>query len=209
MEVDPALNGDRADGALIASLTHRHRNQIQTMQSLVGLFARDLPEGRCRDAFTDLRARFEAVSQTSDVILPDDEAVETDFGAFAERIVNLLDPDRLHRISIDASPLSALARRAETMRNLLTEMTIGLFRQGLPATAAGAGDITVATDVDGAVVMRVSAREALSESPPAGSRDLGWTIANSLAGHLGAKLVRASTQPLVIEARIPATGDGR
>ncbi|WP_020177826.1 hypothetical protein [Methylopila sp. M107] len=179
------------------------------MRSLVGLFGRAMPAGGCRDAFADLAARFEALEHGDDADLHDDQTIEIDFGALAQQVLEVVDPLRRHAITIETEPVRVTAGSAAPMRQILAEMTIALVRRGLASGTPGSGLIAISTDGQGHTVFRVAARDILPDAAPEEVRDVGWSLAEGLAGRLGATLARSPSQPLAIEARIPPSDDGR
>ena len=207
MELHPTQSDDGAESEQLASLLHSHRNLIQNMHSLVGLTGRSVPAGRCRDAFTDLRARFEALTEVSHETPRNDIIVEIDLGALVGRLLELLDPTRLHQVTVAASPVRVAARRVAAIRQMIGEMTIALFRQGLQN--GGGGDVMIKHGEDGDIAVRLSAREPSRTSEDGADHNRSWSIAHELARFLDAAIETSSTQPFVVEARIPAIDSGR
>ncbi len=202
MEVDPNRSGDDP----LATLQHRHRNQIQNMTSLVGLFGRRMPPGACREAFVDLRARFEALTFSSGDAAQAGSHVVLDLPELASRLIEALDPERRRSVALEGAPARVSAARADAISRVLGELVIALFRRGL-ADDAGAAEIAIRED-GGVLVMRVAAKTGAADPAGAGD-DLGWSIAEGLARNLSGALYRLSEAPLVMEARIPADALGR
>ncbi|MDR4306327.1 hypothetical protein IHQ68_06815 [Chelatococcus sambhunathii] len=178
------------------------------MTSLVGLFGRRFPPGACSDAFTDLRARFEALTFSAAVERPEGSDLTVDLPALAQRLIETLDPDRRHRVAVDGAPARVAAARADGVCQILGELTITLFRRGLGSGGGAAGDISIRFE-QGVLVMRAAAEDPAQAGPGDGHHDLGWSIAEGLARNLSGALYRLSEVPLVAEARIPADALGR
>lgn len=188
-----------------AAVRHLFRNQIQAMTSMVGLFGRRLPPGEGRDAFLDLRARFEAATfGPGDEALPDTEGrYEIDLGDVARRVAGHLDPDFRHRLEIVASPVRANAKRAAVLAQIIAEHVIELYRHGFHDGRPGNAELTVAPDAEGGVRLRLVQSGSGATEPRRDASDLGVAISESLVRSLRGTSSRASEGPLSIEARIP------
>jgi two-component sensor histidine kinase len=209
MEADP----NRVDPLLaledvrLAALRHRFRNQIQTMTSLLGLFGRRLPSGSCRVAFEDMRIRFEAAAFDP---FPDADPLDSiprpaDLAAFAKRALALLDPDFLHRVSIEGDPAPASPRRACALAQIIAELLICLMREGF-CEAGGSARMTISVTSDGET--RISLRQTDDGAggrpiKPSETTELGLQLAGSLARSLGGRLSVEAAGTFRAEAAIP------
>ncbi|MGA0533383.1 PAS domain-containing protein [Hansschlegelia sp. KR7-227] len=207
-EAPPVDAGDVE--ARIGALRHKFRNQLQSMTSLVGLLGQRLPPGDGREAFVDLRARFEATALAqSDSFALDDGERSRALSQLAHRLAQLYDTAGRHKVTIAAGPVKATARRAESLAQILTELIIDLFRNGFGDGPPATGRIEVAANDDGGVRLRVFHPGPVAESGPAGSTELGLAIAQSLVRGLGGQFLRRRDKSLTSEAVLPAEGEGR
>ncbi|MFC3695052.1 hypothetical protein [Chenggangzhangella methanolivorans] len=201
----PAVAADR-EQTEAAAVRHLFRNQIQAMTSLVGLFGRKLPPGEGRDAFMDLRARFEAATfGPADDALPDqDGRFEIDLAEVARRVAGHLDPNFRHRLAIAGSLILADPKRASALAQILAELVVDLFRNGFADGRTGAAEIVISGAADGSLMMRAVQTAPADASPRRDRSDLGAAIADSLARSLGGSIARAADGPLSSEVTIPA-----
>lgn len=194
-----------------AAVRHLFRNQIQAMTSMVGLFGRRLPPGEGRDAFLDLRARFEAATfGPGDEAIPDAEGrYEIDLGDVARRVAGHLDPDFRHRLEIDATPIRVSPKRAAVLAQIIAEHVIEMIRHGFADGDAGSATLTVSPTADGGVRLRLVQTGAEPATPRRDPSDLGVAISESLVRSLRGTSSRASEGPLSIEASIPSETGAR
>lgn len=206
----PTTDAER-DEARLAAVRHLFRNQIQTMTSLVGLFGRKLPPGEGRDAFTDLRARFEAATfGPSDDAVPDAEGrFEIDIAEAARRIAGHLDPEFRHRLATSGEPVRMTPKRAAALAQIVAELVIDLVRNGFADGRPGAAELTVSTGADGALLIRAAQTAPAGSAPRRDPSDLGLAIADMLARSLGGTVSRASEGPLSTEISIPGENAAR
>jgi two-component sensor histidine kinase len=211
MEMDPEHpdGASGGDAASAAALRHQFRNRIQTMTSLVGLFGRRQPPGPCRQAFEDLRARFEALAfgHDSDGFLAD-RSDNVSLAELTRRVALFLDPAGAHRLAVTGGEMQVFQRRGAAIAQIVTEMIIDLYRNGFDEAASCAGEIAFDLRPDGALTIRVAQTEP-ADAPVRGSpADLGLTIARSMIASLRGELTRSPAGPLALEAVIPAEASG-
>lgn len=184
-----------SESEAVAELRHQFRNQIQSMTSLVSLLGNRLPQGEGRNAFEDLRARFEAVTiGQSDDLQGDgptrDGPIAADrmLSRLIDRIVQLYDPRRTHQIDVAIAPFRTSPHRAGVLAQIAAELAIDLFRNGL---SAGPGRAEIRTDLnrDGVLTVRTAAR-GVSDAPAVASSDLGLAIIHALARSLDGSFER-------------------
>lgn len=184
------------------ALRHRHRNQIQTMTSLVSLFGRQMPEGPARTAFSDLRARFEAIGFVPDEPMTNGAGLDARLGALVETTREFLDPDGRRRFSAQIDTGGWEGRNATPLAQLVVELMIELYRQGLDAAEAGAGRLVIEPVEGGA--LRIAVAQTAPDAPraPAPRPDPGRALADGLARGLGGRIVRETAGPLAAEVLI-------
>lgn len=193
--------------ATVAALRHQFRNQIQNMTSLVSLLGQRLPHGEGRDAFEDLRARFEAVTigQSDELTGEGPVAADRVLARLIDRIVQLYDPRRTHDVQVAIAPLQTSARRAGVLAQIATELAIDLFRNGLRHGPARA-EISACVEDDGAFRLRMTAADVVP-APALGSTDLGMAIVQNLARSLGGSFERSVEGGLSSVAVLPPETD--
>lgn len=204
MGAQSTTSGDKTDDEVrFAAASHRFRNQIQQMTSLVGMFGRRLPAGPGREAFEDVRARFEAITFVEP--MEDGDACAVALPELARRVVGHLDPTRRHRVAISGAAVHIDLRSASSLAQLMAEMTIDLMRNGLGVGGERTGEISVDQDADGRIRLRAAQTGPVgaTETHPADG-GLGVALAESFARRLGASFTRSASGPLLIEADIPA-----
>ncbi|RXF73506.1 sensor histidine kinase [Hansschlegelia zhihuaiae] len=210
MEADPNLPEPSfaPDDARLAALRHRFRNQTQTMTSLLGLFGRRLPAGPCRVAFEDMRIRFEAAAFDP---FPDADPTDlgprpADLAAFAKRALAMLDPDFVHRVSIEGDQVRAAPRRACALAQIIAELLICLVREGF-AGRVGSGRVTISASGDGEthiLVLQTDGSAGGRPIKPSEATELGLQLASSLVRSLGGRLSIEAAGPFRAEATIPS-----
>jgi two-component sensor histidine kinase len=206
MDSDPKAPLSHAASELTAAaVRHLFRNQIQAMTSMVGLFGRRLPPGEGRDAFLDLRARFEAATfGPGDEAVPDAEGrYEIDLGDVARRIAGHLDPDFRHRLAVDAEPIWATPKRAAVLSQILAEHVIELYRHGFHDGRPGSAELSVAPTADGGVRSLLVQTGPEAAEPQRDASDLGVAISESLVRSVRGTSTRSPEGPLSIEAVTP------
>jgi PAS domain S-box-containing protein len=194
MQVVTADRGHNVDGEAVSQLRHQFRNRIQTMTSLVGLLGQRLAPGEGRDAFEDLRARFEAITLVEAERLGEDGALAGDhvLGVLAARLFQLYDPHRRHAVTFAAAPFRVSVRRAELLLQILTELIIDLFRNGLAGAQTAAASVVIDLTDEGALRIAIESTSGAAAPPPgSGSTQLGLTIVSSLARSHGGSFVRS------------------
>jgi len=208
MDIDPSSEpiGPERDDARLAAVRHLFRNQIQAMTSLVGLFGRRLAPGEGRDAFHDLRARFEAATfGPSDEAAPDaDGRFAFDLADVARRMFGHLDADFRHRLVIEGEPVSVTPKRAATLAQIIAELVIDVVRNGFGDKGSGSASLTIAAGPDGALTIRMSQVASADAAPRRNPSDLGLSIADSLVRSIGGTVRRADHGPLSTEVSVPA-----
>lgn len=188
----------------LAAARHLYRNQIQAMTSLVGLFGRRLPPGEGREAFVDLRARFEAATFAPyEEMTPDAEGrYEVDLAEVVRRVASHLDPDIRHRFNIKAAPILAGAKRISALAQILAELVIEMIRNGF-AGGQGSADVEILQARDGGVTIRLAQTGPAGTAPRRDSSDLGLAIADGLVRSLGGTVSRVAEGPLRTEVSAP------
>lgn len=190
----------------VEALAHRCRNQIQTMTSLAGLMGRRMPEGPGRDAFADLRARFEAIGFDA----PGDAhrrgvAATERLAELIDHVRRILDPRDRHRLEVrcDAGGVGELS--AAAVARVVVELMIEMYRQGFGGDGPGTGLVVIEPTADGGLRLAMS-RSDRDAGPrvPAPAGDPGGALSEALARALGAGIVREASGPLAVEVLIPA-----
>ncbi|PZQ19106.1 MAG: hypothetical protein DI565_01575 [Ancylobacter novellus] len=205
-DLHPPLRDD-VDGetTTVAAVRHLFRNQIQMMTSLVGLFGRRLPDGEGRDAFADLRARFDAVTfGPPDDVAPDASGrMEVDLAELARRISRHLDPDFRHRVAVKGAPILATPKRAAAVAQIIAELIIELTRRGFVGHESGSAEISIEQAADGSIAIRLVQTGPAGVTPRRDPSDLGATIADSLVRSLDGRIDRAASGPLTTDVFMP------
>ncbi|MFD1330974.1 PAS domain-containing protein [Methylopila musalis] len=200
-----------AEAASLGALRHHFRNQLQTMTSFVSLLGQRMAPGEGRDAFEDVRVRFESMAAAQSEAPADaGEMVRADIilARVVERALQIYDPNRRHTVRIETSPLLASGRRTTLLAQALTEIVIDLARNGM-ATADGAdASVTVGATPDGGCRL-AAACAAPGREPASGSTELGLAIAQSLARSAGGTFERRVGARYAIDIRLPAENDLR
>lgn len=199
------------DEPTLDALRHRHRNQIQNMTSLVGLFGRQAPAGPCRDAFADLRARLEAVcfASAEDAADCGDAARSARLAELAESTRAFLDPDHRRELSFSAEPVRMSRKAAPAIAQILVELMIELYRHGFGDSAKGAATIAVEGAPDGGARIRLEQVSPLSRADSHDLLELGRTLADSLVRSLGGRITRRPSGPVAIEVLLPLEDNRR
>lgn len=199
------------EAASLAALRHHFRNQLQTMTSFVSLLGQRMAPGDGRDAFEDVRVRFESMAAAQSEAPADaGETVRADviLARVIERALQIYDPERRRPVAVDVAPLLASGRRATLLAQALTEIMIDLARNAM-STAPGAHvSVTVAGQPDGGCRL-AAACAAPGREPASGSTELGLAIAQSLARSAGGEFRRRIVGSYEVEITLPAETDLR
>ncbi|GLK74770.1 signal transduction histidine kinase [Methylopila jiangsuensis] len=199
------------EAASLAALRHHFRNQLQTMTSFVSLLGQRMEPGDGRDAFEDVRVRFESMAAAQSEAPADaSETVRADaiLARVVEGALRIYDPNRRHPVAIDAAPLPASGRRATLLAQALTEIMIDLARNAMSTGPGAHVSVTVAALPDGGCRL-AAACAAPGREPVSGSTELGLAIAQSLARSAGGEFRRRIGERYEIEILLPAETDLR
>ncbi|MFC3078346.1 PAS domain-containing protein [Phenylobacterium terrae] len=183
---------------LIQEISHRVKNSLALVSSLLALQARTL-EGAPRKALEEAATRVHAIAGVHDQLWRQADAREVDLGPFIENLaaaVAATSPQ--HRTSVDAEPAAISADLAAPVGLLLNELLTNAYKYAYPEGAAGEVRVRGALAGDGRYRLEVA--DFGRGLPPdfdiaSASRSLGMRVITSMAAQLDGRIEAASASP--------------
>lgn len=175
---------------LLREVYHRVKNNLQIVDGLLVMQARDLDDGEARAALQGLRGRIYALGLVHHQLMDSADLKTFDISPFlGELSHNIVDggPGMNIRLSIDAIPLHVGLDFAIPLGLLVTELVTNSLKHAFPG---GSGTISVTLDRDGAgELMLVVADDGQGSKPSQGRRrGLGSTIIDGLIEQLQGRM---------------------
>ncbi|TXM89055.1 GAF domain-containing protein, partial [Methylobacterium sp. WL103] len=192
---------------LVREMSHRVKNSLAIVASLLALQARNADAGPVRDALIDARTRVEAIAGVHDQLWRQGDTTpgEIDLGQFLETLAaNLQGSAPSHRILCAAEPLRVSADRAIPMGLMVNELVTNAIKYAYPDRT---GEVRVgAACAGGMLVLDVSDDGVgLPADFDIGraSRSLGMRVITNLARQLDARVATPRGQGARFRIEIP------
>ena len=181
---------------LVRETSHRVKNSLGLVASLLELQARDADEIEVAMALREARARIDAIAEVHDRIWRSEEQADVDLAELLPRIVAGLRPQAPEiRVDLDVQPIALSSERAMSVGLLVTELVTNAFKHAY-SDRRGVVRVSARTTSKDAVELAV---EDEGLGLPAGfdpsdrnRASLGLRVATSLAAQLGGRLAASS-----------------
>ena len=139
---------------MLREIHHRVKNNLQTVTSLLNLYAR-IPRGEAvKQAFADVQMRINALALVHRHLYESQDMQEVDLHPFMTNLCSLLQdgsgvPPRRVRLSVDIPHVRVTGDRAVPLALLTTEILTNSFKHAFPNQRAGTISVRIAREPDG------------------------------------------------------------
>ena len=177
---------------MLREIHHRVKNNLQTVTSLLNLYAR-IPRGEAvKQAFADVQMRINALALVHRHLYESQDLQEVDLKPFMTNLCSLLQdgsgvPPRRVRMVVDIPSVRVSGDRAVPLALLTTEVLTNSFKHAFPNQRAGSISVRIALEPDDQVRM-VIADDGVGLSEQAADPDM--------PGSMGQTLIAAFTRQL-------------
>ncbi len=175
---------------LLREVYHRVKNNLQVVDSIANLQARQLSDTEAKNALQSLRKRLFALGLVHQQLMESGNLKTFDVAPFLQELSNNLIEGSAHagvRVSVQATPLDVGLDFAIPLGLLVTELVTNSIKHAFPH---GSGNINVVLNRsgDGTISLIVS-DDGIGAASPAGSgMGLGGRIINGLVAQLKATM---------------------
>ncbi len=182
----------RDAGLRAQEMSHRIKNDLQFVASLLRIQSRDLQDDEALDALALAGARVEAVARVHALLCdaPGSKEVWLDryLGEVCGRLAATLDADGGHRrLVVWAEPHAVSARTAQTLGLIVAETVMNAFRHAFDDGASGTVEVEASRGADGGLQLMVADDgKGLPDGPPSG-KGVGTRLVDLLAKQIGAE----------------------
>jgi two-component sensor histidine kinase len=177
---------------MLREIHHRVKNNLQTVTSLLNLYAR-IPRGEAvKQAFADVQMRINALALVHRHLYESQDMQEVDLNPFMTNLCSLLQdgsgvPPRRVRLSVDIPHVRMTGDRAVPLALLTTEILTNSFKHAFPNQRPGAISVRISLEADG------MAKLVIADD---GVGQVERTSDNDLPGSMGRTLIDAFTRQL-------------
>jgi two-component sensor histidine kinase len=179
---------------MLREIHHRVKNNLQTVTSLLNLYAR-IPRGEAiKQAFADVQTRINTLALVHRHLYESQDLREIDLAAFMSNLVRLIQdgsgvPTRRVRLKVDIPSITLSGDRAVPLALLTTEILTNAFKHAFPDHRSGNIRVQMRADADGRAVLTI-ADDGVGTAADAAS------MISSAMGTMGQNLIRAFTRQL-------------
>nr|WP_255365484.1 histidine kinase dimerization/phosphoacceptor domain -containing protein [Faunimonas pinastri] len=194
---------------LSQEVSHRVKNSLAMVASLLGLQSRVVANEEVRRAIADAQTRVQTIAQVHDQLWRRYDANNIDLAGFLQGLcVKLQETSLEHRIQFEGEPVSIRTDRVIPIGILVNELVTNAFKYAYPEGGGGQVRVSLATEEDGSIVMSVSDRGVglphgfdLSRS----TSSLGTRLISAMVRQLSGTIQTSRLQPgACFEVRIPS-----
>ncbi|HEV8389586.1 MAG TPA: histidine kinase dimerization/phosphoacceptor domain -containing protein [Dongiaceae bacterium] len=177
---------------MLREIHHRVKNNLQTVTSLLNLYAR-IPRGDAvKQAFADVQMRINALALVHRHLYESQDMQEVDLHPFMTNLCSLLQdgsgvPPRRVRLSVEIPHVRVTGDRAVPLALLTTEILTNSFKHAFPNQRPGAISVRI-TRENGGMAKLVIADDGVGQSDRASESEL--------PGSMGQTLIEAFTRQL-------------
>lgn len=178
---------------MLREIHHRVKNNLQTVTSLLNLYAR-IPRGEAiKQAFADVQTRINTLALVHRHLYESQDLREIDLAPFMSNLVRLIQdgsgvPTRRVRLKVDIPPITLSGDRAVPLALLTTEILTNAFKHAFPDHRAGNILVQMRAETDGKAVLTM-ADDGVGTGDP--QNVIGGTM-----GTMGQNLIGAFTRQL-------------
>jgi two-component sensor histidine kinase len=177
---------------MLREIHHRVKNNLQTVTSLLNLYAR-IPRGEAvKQAFADVQMRINALALVHRHLYESQDMQEVDLHPFMTNLCSLLQdgsgvpPRRVH-LSVDIPHVMVAGDRAVPLALLTTEILTNSFKHAFPNQRAGNISVRITCQDDG-MAQLVIADDGIGLAER--------KVDNDMPGSMGQSLIEAFTRQL-------------
>ena len=177
---------------MLREIHHRVKNNLQTVTSLLNLYAR-IPRGEAvKQAFADVQMRINALALVHRHLYESQDMQEVDLHPFMTNLCSLLQdgsgvPPRRVRLSVDIPHVRVTGDRAVPLALLTTEILTNSFKHAFPSQRAGTITVRI-TREPGGMANLIIADDGVGQAERSADGDL--------PGSMGQTLIEAFTRQL-------------
>jgi two-component sensor histidine kinase len=177
---------------MLREIHHRVKNNLQTVTSLLNLYAR-IPRGEAvRQAFTDVQMRINALALVHRHLYESQDLQEVDLNPFMTNLCSLLQdgsgvPPRRVRLNVEVPRVRVSGDRAVPLALLTTEILTNSFKHAFPNQRAGSIAVRISLEGNGMAKLVIADDGVGRPDRPAD---------NDLPGSMGQTLIEAFTRQL-------------
>jgi two-component sensor histidine kinase len=145
---------------MLREIHHRVKNNLQTVTSLLNLYAR-IPRGEAiKQAFADVQTRINTLALVHRHLYESQDLREIDLAAFMSNLVRLIQdgsgvPTRRVRLQVDIPSITLGGDRAVPLALLTTEILTNAFKHAFPDHRAGNILVQLRAEPDGRAVLTI------------------------------------------------------
>jgi two-component sensor histidine kinase len=171
------------------------KNNLQTVTSLLNLYAR-IPRGEAiKQAFADVQTRINTLALVHRHLYESQDLREIDLAPFMSNLVRLIQdgsgvPTRRVRLKVEIPPITLSGDRAVPLALLTTEILTNAFKHAFPDHRAGNILVQMRTEADGKAVLTI-ADDGVGAAAAEPQNVIG-----SAMGTMGQNLIGAFTRQL-------------
>jgi two-component sensor histidine kinase len=208
---------------MLREIHHRVKNNLQTVTSLLNLYAR-IPRGEAvKQAFADVQMRINALALVHRHLYESQDLQEVDLHPFMTNLCSLLQdgsgvPPRRVRLSVDIPHVRVTGDRAVPLALLTTEVLTNSFKHAFPNQRAGNISVRIAREDEGMARLMIAddgvgQPERTTDREATGS--MGQTLIEAFTRQLGGELTVAgppgsvTTLRFRLESAPPAPAEDR
>jgi two-component sensor histidine kinase len=181
---------------MLREIHHRVKNNLQTVTSLLNLYAR-IPRGEAvKQAFTDVQMRINALALVHRHLYESQDMQEVDLHPFMTNLCSLLQdgsgvPPRRVRLNVDIPHVRVTGDRAVPLALLTTEVLTNSFKHAFPNQRAGSITVSISRQADGMAKLVIAddgigLAEQKVDSEMPGS--MGQTLIEAFTRQLGGEI---------------------
>jgi two-component sensor histidine kinase len=181
---------------MLREIHHRVKNNLQTVTSLLNLYAR-IPRGEAiKQAFADVQTRINTLALVHRHLYESQDLREIDLAPFMSNLVRLIQdgsgvPTRRVRLKVEIPQITLSGDRAVPLALLTTEILTNAFKHAFPDHRAGNILVQMRTEADGKAVLTIT-----DDGVGAGAAPEPQNVIGSAMGTMGQNLIGAFTRQL-------------
>jgi len=204
---------------MLREIHHRVKNNLQTVTSLLNLYAR-IPRGDAvKQAFADVQMRINALALVHRHLYESQDLQEVDLHPFMTNLCSLLQdgsgvPPRRVRLSVDIPHVRVTGDRAVPLALLTTEILTNSFKHAFPNQRAGTISVRIVREENG-MARLIIADDGIGQTDRGTEGDLpgsmGRTLIEAFTRQLGGEITTAGppgTISTLVFRLEPARPDG-
>jgi two-component sensor histidine kinase len=181
---------------MLREIHHRVKNNLQTVTSLLNLYAR-IPRGEAiKQAFADVQTRINTLALVHRHLYESQDLREIELAAFMSNLCRLVQdgsgvPTRRVRLKVDIPAITLSGDRAVPLALLTTEILTNAFKHAFPDHRAGNIAVQMRAEPDGKVVLLIAddgVGTIEPESAVIGTNTMGQNLIGAFTRQLGGKL---------------------